>query len=114
MLGVSNASDDFANIPSWLGAIAIGPVRRSGKAARATAADGKRRAGQRCDLDEARGGLPRISAVAFASDAARPLLHKAGVEPDTGVIDLSKDAKGFLAPARTRQWDREPKVRMLA
>ncbi|WP_313446516.1 catalase [Brevundimonas sp.] len=70
--------------------------------------------------------LKEGAAVDFAKDAfghlkaightpeAQPLLDKAGIEPDTGVIDLSKDAKGFLAPARTRQWDREPKVRMLA
>ncbi|MRL67756.1 catalase [Brevundimonas sp. SPF441] len=70
--------------------------------------------------------LKEGAAVDFAKDAfghlkaightpeAQPLLDKAGVEPDTGVIDLSKDAKGFLAPARTRHWDREPKVRMLA
>ena len=45
---------------------------------------------------------------------AQPLLDNAGVEPDAGVIDLSKAADDFLAPARTRQWDREPKVRMLA
>lgn len=70
--------------------------------------------------------LKEGAAVDFAKDAfghlkaightpeAQPLLDKAGVEPDAGVIDLSKDAKSFLAPARTRQWDREPKVRMLA
>ncbi|WP_242078136.1 catalase [Brevundimonas diminuta] len=70
--------------------------------------------------------LKEGAAVDFAKDAfghlkaightpeSQPLLDKAGVEPDAGVIDLSKDAKGFLAPARTRQWDREPKVRMLA
>ncbi|MFA4899303.1 MAG: catalase [Brevundimonas sp.] len=70
--------------------------------------------------------LKEGAAVDFAKDAfghlkaightpeAQPLLDKAGVEPDAGVIDLSNDAKGFLAPARTRQWDREPKVRMLA
>lgn len=70
--------------------------------------------------------LKEGAAVDFAKDAfghlkaightpeAQPLLDKAGVEPDAGVIDLSKDAEAFLAPARTRQWDREPKVRMLA
>ncbi|MEN5361735.1 catalase [Brevundimonas intermedia] len=70
--------------------------------------------------------LKEGAAVDFAKDAfghlkaightpeAQPLLDKAGVEPDAGVIDLSKDAGAFLAPARTRQWDREPKVRMLA
>ncbi|WP_292079009.1 MULTISPECIES: catalase [Brevundimonas] len=70
--------------------------------------------------------LKEGAAVDFAKDAfghlkaightpeAQPLLNKAGVEPDAGVIDLSKAPKSFLAPARTRQWDREPKVRMLA
>lgn len=70
--------------------------------------------------------LKEGAAVDFAKDAfghlkaightpqAQPLLDKAGVEPDAGVIDLAKNAKDLLAPARTRQWDREPKVRMLA
>nr|WP_314526361.1 catalase [uncultured Brevundimonas sp.] len=70
--------------------------------------------------------LKEGAAVDFAKDAfghlkavghtpqAQPLLDKAGVEADAGVIDLSKDAKAFLPAARTRQWDREPKVRMLA
>lgn len=70
--------------------------------------------------------LKEGAAVDFAKDAfghlkaightpeAQSLLDKAGVQPDAGVIDLSKDAGAFLAPARTRQWDREPKVRMLA
>lgn len=70
--------------------------------------------------------LKEGAAVDFAKDAfghlkaightpeAQPLLDKAGVEPDAGVIDLSKNAKSFHAPARTRQWDREAKVRTLA
>ena len=45
-----------------------------------------------------------------ANDAARPLLDKAGVEPDEGVTDLA----GFVAAADRRYWDREPKVRTLA
>ncbi|QBX38616.1 catalase [Brevundimonas sp. S30B] len=70
--------------------------------------------------------LKEGAAVDFAKDAfghlkaightpqAQPLLDKAGVEPDDGVVDLSGKADGFIEPARTRQWDREPKVRMLA
>ena len=42
--------------------------------------------------------------------AAKPLLDRAGVEPDAGVTDLA----GFVAAAKTRYWDREPKVRTLA
>ncbi|GAA0734468.1 catalase [Sphingomonas japonica] len=45
-----------------------------------------------------------------ASAAARPLLDKAGVEPDGGVTDLG----GFVDAAKHRYYDREPKVRTLA
>ncbi|THD81779.1 MAG: catalase [Phenylobacterium sp.] len=48
------------------------------------------------------------------SPQAQPLLDKAGVTPDAGVVALKSDAGPFLPPARTRQWDREPEVRMLA
>jgi catalase len=46
-----------------------------------------------------------------ATEAAGPLLDKAGVEPDEGVVGLDAD---FIAAAAKRFWDREPKVRMLA
>ena len=46
-----------------------------------------------------------------ASDAAKPLLDKAGVEADEGVTDLDD---GFIQAAGQRFWDREPKVRTLA
>lgn len=46
-----------------------------------------------------------------ASEAAQPLLDKAGVQPDDGVTDLGKD---FMAAARMRFWDREPSLRTLA
>ena len=42
--------------------------------------------------------------------AAKPLLTKAGVEPDPGVTDLA----GFVEAAKKRYWDREPNVRTLA
>jgi catalase len=54
-----------------------------------------------------------LKAIGFTKEA-QPLLDKAGVEPDDGVIDLAKGAKAFLAPAATRQWEREPSVRTLA
>jgi catalase len=44
------------------------------------------------------------------SAAAQPLLDKAGVEPDEGVVDAAK----FAEAAGRRYWDREPKVRILA
>jgi catalase len=46
-----------------------------------------------------------------ATDAAKPLLDKAGVEPDEGVVGLGGD---FVTAAAKRFWDREPKVRTLA
>jgi len=46
-----------------------------------------------------------------ASAAAKPLLDKAGVEPDAGVTDLSA---AFVAAAKHRFYDREPNVRTLA
>ena len=46
-----------------------------------------------------------------ASDAAKPLLDRAGVEADEGVCGLDE---AFFAAAKTRQWDREPKLRTLA
>ena len=50
-----------------------------------------------------------LKAIGF-SPAAQPLLDKAGVEPDDGVVALAD-----LATAATkRYWDREPKVRTLA
>lgn len=45
-----------------------------------------------------------------AGPEAKPLLDKAGVEPDAGVVTLDALPKA----GRTRYFDREPKVRMLA
>ena len=51
---------------------------------------------------------------AVAVDAGgKALLDAAGVKADAGVIDAS-DKKAFLAAAKTRQWAREPNVRILA
>ncbi len=46
-----------------------------------------------------------------ASDAAKSLLDKAGVDPDEGVTGLGND---FIEAAKKRFYEREPKVRMLA
>ena len=51
---------------------------------------------------------------AIAADAgAQPLLKAGNVGKDPGVVD-AEDAKGFIAVAKTRQWAREKKLRMLA
>jgi len=64
-------------------------------------------------MDFAAHAFAHLKAIGFTPEA-QPLLDKAGVVPDAGVVDVSKKAKAFLAPARTRQWAREPSVRMLA
>ncbi|RZM31806.1 MAG: catalase HPII, partial [Sphingomonas sp.] len=50
-----------------------------------------------------------LKAIGHNSDA-KPLLDKAGVEPDEGVTDLA----GFVEAAKRRYWDREASVRTLA
>lgn len=49
-----------------------------------------------------------LKAIAH-SESAQPLLDKAGVEPDEGIVD----PEGFVAAAAQRYWNREPNVRML-
>jgi catalase len=61
-------------------------------------------------LRDAYGHLKVIGVV----DAARPLLERASVEADDGVIAMQgpKDVAAFVAAARHgRVWDREPRVR---
>ena len=51
---------------------------------------------------------------AIASDAGgQALLKAARVGDDAGIVE-AEDAKAFLAAAATRQWAREPKLRLLA
>ncbi len=50
-----------------------------------------------------------LKAIGHNADA-KPLLDKAGVEPDEGVTDLA----GFVDAAKRRYWDREASVRTLA
>jgi catalase len=64
-------------------------------------------------IDFVHNAFVHLKAIGFTA-AAQPLLDKAGVVGDPGVVDLGKGAEALLPPARTRQWDREPKVRMLA
>lgn len=69
--------------------------------------------GEGAAVDFAKDAFGHLKAIGHTPQA-QPLLDKAGVEPDAGVVDLSQDVKAFMPPAATRQWDREPKVRILA
>jgi catalase len=68
--------------------------------------------------------VAEAAAVAFVHDAfqhlkvighseeAQPLLDKAGVEPDAGIVALGGKGGGFVEAAQAgRIWDREPSVR---
>jgi catalase len=69
--------------------------------------------GDSAGLDFVHNAFVHLKAIGFTAEA-QPLLDKAGVAADPGVVDLGAGAEAFLPPARTRQWDREPSVRMLA
>ncbi len=64
-------------------------------------------------IDFAKDAFGHLKAIGFSPEA-KPLLDKAGVVADAGVVSLDNKASLFLEPARTRQWAREPKVRTLA
>lgn len=67
--------------------------------------------GEAAAIDFVRDAFGHLKAIAINADA-KVLLDKAGVAPDAGVVDAG-DAAKFIAAAKTRQWDREPKVRKL-
>ena len=64
-------------------------------------------------VDFVRDAFGHLKAIGFTAEAD-PLLKKAGVQADAGIIPLGDELDTFLATARTRQWSREAKVRMLA
>ncbi|MET0814442.1 MAG: catalase [Pseudoxanthomonas sp.] len=76
-----------------------------------SAAAGKQLTAEAAAVDFVRDAFGHLKAIA-ADAGAQALLQKAGVEKDAGVVD-AKDSSGFIKAAKTRQWDREPKVRML-
>lgn len=68
--------------------------------------------------------MDEAAAVAFVHDAfqhlkvighskeAQPLLDKAGVKPDAGIVALANKGTTFVEGAQAgRIWDREPKAR---
>ena len=64
-------------------------------------------------IDFVHNAFVHLKAIGFTA-AAQPLLDKAGVVADAGVVDLQGGADAFMAPAHTRQWAREHRVRILA
>jgi catalase len=73
---------------------------------------GKQLAKEAAAVDFVRDAFGHLKAI--AADAGAQALLKAGnVGKDKGVVDAA-DSKAFIAAAKTRQWDREAKVRTLA
>ncbi len=63
-------------------------------------------------IDFVRDAFGHLKAIAL-DKGGQALLQAANIAPDAGVVDVNnKDA--FLAAAKTRQWEREKSVRMLA
>ncbi|KUL97312.1 catalase [Bosea sp. WAO] len=64
-------------------------------------------------LDFTKDAFGHLKAIGCSSQA-RPLLEKASVFVDEGIVALSDDPAAFVEAARTRQWDREARIRSLA
>jgi catalase len=73
---------------------------------------GAKLAGEACAVDFVRDAFGHLKAIA-ADAGAQPVLDKAGVAKDAGIVGADATAK-FIAAAKTRQWAREPSVRTLA
>ena len=63
-------------------------------------------------IDFVRNAFGHLKAIAIDA-GGQALMQAAGVHPDSGVI-AAHDTSTFIEAAKTRQWDREPKVRTLA
>ena len=64
-------------------------------------------------IDFVSNAFVHLKAIGYTPEA-QPLLDKANVVADDGVVSLDGDVGAFAPPARTRQWAREASVRMLA
>jgi catalase len=98
-----NADGQLAGTPSFVfDAVAIVLAADAGKAlAKESAA-----------IDFVSNAWAHLKAI--ASDAgAQPLLKAGNVGKDAGIVEAG-DVKGFVGAAKTRQWAREPKLRLLA
>jgi catalase len=77
-----------------------------------SATAGKALAKEAAAVDWLRDAFGHLKAIAF-DDGAQPVLQAGGIARDAGVVRAA-DGKAFIKAAKTRQWDREPKLRTLA
>jgi catalase len=73
---------------------------------------GKQLAKEAAAVDFAGQAYAHLKAIA-ADVGAQAVLKAGGVAKDAGVVSAA-DTKAFIKAARTRQWDREAKLRTLA
>jgi len=73
---------------------------------------GKQLAKEAAAVDFVRDAFGHLKAIA-ADAGAQAVLKAAGIVQDAGIVAAS-DARKFIRAAKTRQWDREAKVRTLA
>ena len=76
-----------------------------------TAEAAKRLSRDSAALDFVSDAFGHLKAIA-ADVGSKGLLDASGVKKDAGIVDAA-DTKAFITAAKTRQWAREPKVRML-
>ncbi|MDX9971969.1 MAG: catalase [FCB group bacterium] len=62
-------------------------------------------------IDFVHDAFGHLKAIAV-DEGGQALLKVANIEDDPGIVD-AKDPRAFIAAAKTRQWDREPSVRIL-
>ncbi len=63
-------------------------------------------------LDFVRDAYGHLKAIAI-DRGGQALMKRAALDPDAGIV-AATDTRAFIAAAKTRQWDREKKVRTLA
>jgi len=84
---------------------ALAPAAKSrdlvrGKKASLLAADG-------ATVDCVKGAFGHLKAIGF-TEATAPLMEKAGVVADCGVVELGGDLAACIPAAASRQWNHEP------
>ena len=72
---------------------------------------GKQLARESAAVDWVRDAYGHLKAIAVDA-GARVLLKAGGIGSDAGIVEAG-DTKAFIAAAKTRQWDREKRVRAL-
>ena len=75
-------------------------------------AAGKQLASDGAAVDFVRNAYGHLKGITL-DRGAQALAKASGIVSDAGVVDVS-DIKGFIKAAKTRQWEREAKVRLLA